>query len=337
MGRGPKKHMKRIAAPKHWGLDKMGGYWAPRPNGGAHKLRECIPLVLVLRNRLRFALTSREAKKILQERNVLVDGKMKKDKKYPAGFMDVVSIPKIGRHYRLLFDPIGKFQLVKISKRESEFKLVKVTKKTLLKGGYPSISTNDGRVVRFAPPGLKIGDTLKMKVPSQEIVRTIPFKLGALVMAESGRNCGRVGEIIKVEEHDATHDIVYVKDIVGQVWTTRKENIFVIGEGEKSFVSLPKEKGVKLDPVQFREKMMKLYADKRKKKSKDGFSMPVVREKIRRKKLKSKKNQEKKKKAGDKKVEEKKEEKEFCECIKFKYKKKKRTNKKVEKKVEKKQ
>lgn len=27
--RGPKKHLKRLAAPKGWMLDKMGGTYAP--------------------------------------------------------------------------------------------------------------------------------------------------------------------------------------------------------------------------------------------------------------------------------------------------------------------
>jgi small subunit ribosomal protein S4e len=27
MARGPKKHMKRLNAPKHWMLDKLGGTW----------------------------------------------------------------------------------------------------------------------------------------------------------------------------------------------------------------------------------------------------------------------------------------------------------------------
>merc|ERR1711868_108136 len=59
MARGPKKHLKRLNAPKHWMLDKMGGVWAPRPSTGPHKLRECLPLILVLRNRLKYALTLR--------------------------------------------------------------------------------------------------------------------------------------------------------------------------------------------------------------------------------------------------------------------------------------
>jgi RS4NT (NUC023) domain len=36
MVRGPKKHLKRLNAPRHWMLDKLGGVFAPKPAPGAH-------------------------------------------------------------------------------------------------------------------------------------------------------------------------------------------------------------------------------------------------------------------------------------------------------------
>jgi len=44
MARGPKKHLKRIRAPKSWMMDKLGGVYTVRPAQGPHKLRESIPL-----------------------------------------------------------------------------------------------------------------------------------------------------------------------------------------------------------------------------------------------------------------------------------------------------
>merc|ERR1711939_1015073 len=79
MARGPKKHLKRLNAPKHWMLDKMGGVWAPRPSTGPHKLRECLPLILILRNRLKYALTKKEVQQILMQRLIKVDGKVRTD------------------------------------------------------------------------------------------------------------------------------------------------------------------------------------------------------------------------------------------------------------------
>jgi hypothetical protein len=60
---------------------------APKPSSGPHKSRECLPLILIIRNRLKYALTYREVISILMQRHVLVDGKVRTDKTYPAGFM----------------------------------------------------------------------------------------------------------------------------------------------------------------------------------------------------------------------------------------------------------
>lgn len=68
-------------------LDKLGGVYAPRPSTGPHKLRECLPLVIFLRNRLKYALTNSEVTKIVMQRLIKVDGKVRTDPNYPAGFM----------------------------------------------------------------------------------------------------------------------------------------------------------------------------------------------------------------------------------------------------------
>ena len=60
---------------------------APKPSSGPHKARECLPLILILRNRLKYALTYREVISILMQRQVMVDGKVRTDKTYPFGFM----------------------------------------------------------------------------------------------------------------------------------------------------------------------------------------------------------------------------------------------------------
>lgn len=73
-------------------LDKLGGVFAPRPSTGPHKLRESLPLIIFLRNRLKFALTGQEVKKILMQRLVKIDGKIRTDTNYPTGYMGVYTI-----------------------------------------------------------------------------------------------------------------------------------------------------------------------------------------------------------------------------------------------------
>ena len=68
-------------------LDKLGGVFAPRPTPGPHKIRESIPLTIILRNRLKYALTYNEVTKIVMQRTIKLDNKVRTDKCFPAGFM----------------------------------------------------------------------------------------------------------------------------------------------------------------------------------------------------------------------------------------------------------
>merc|ERR1712228_514106 len=128
MARGPRKHLKRLNAPKHWMLDKLTGVFAPRPSTGPHKLRECLPLCIFLRNRLQYALTMDEVKKILQQRLIKVDGKVRTDTTYPAGFMDVITIEKTNENFRLIYDVKGRFAIHRITPEEGRYKRCRVTK-----------------------------------------------------------------------------------------------------------------------------------------------------------------------------------------------------------------
>lgn len=64
----------------------------------------------------RYALTGAEVKSILMQRLVKVDGKVRTDSTYPAGYMDVVDIDKTDEHFRLVYDAKGRFVTHRITK-----------------------------------------------------------------------------------------------------------------------------------------------------------------------------------------------------------------------------
>lgn len=102
--------MKRVAAPKTCYLGKLRGVYASKPSAGPHKTRECIPLNVLLQQRLKYALSRDEARKIVKDREgIHVDGKARRDPRFPLGSMDVVSINKTNEHFRMLLDVRGRF------------------------------------------------------------------------------------------------------------------------------------------------------------------------------------------------------------------------------------
>jgi small subunit ribosomal protein S4e len=246
MTRGPKKHLKRLAAPKSWMLDKLGGVYTVRPSSGPHKLKECLPISLFLRNRLKYALNMKEVQTILKQRLIKIDGKVRTDEKFPCGFNDVIQIEKNNEQFRLLYDVKGRFTVHRITPQEATYKLVRV--KSLKTGprNVPFLTTSDGRTIRYPDPLVKVNDTIRLDLKTYKILDFIKFETGNQCMVTGGRNTGRVGTILNIERHKGSFDIVHVKDAGGHTFSTRLAYIFVIGKGMKSLISLPEAAGVRM-------------------------------------------------------------------------------------------
>jgi len=267
MGRGPQKHMKRLNAPKHWGLDKLLGVYAPKARPGAHKEQESLPLILILRNRLKYALTRGEAMMITKQRLVQVDGRIKLDPKTPVGFMDVITMPKANDRFRVMYDVKGRFVLQKITEEAAQFKLCKVTKVCTATNGVPVLNTHDGRTLRYPDPLIASGDTVKMEIATGKILDFIKFKEGSLVMITGGANTGRVGKVMDVERHPGSFDIVHVKDANDNTFATRKGNVFLVGRAEAE-CTLPKAQGIRIPLEQDRKLRIEAIAKARQGKNK---------------------------------------------------------------------
>lgn len=278
--RGPAKHLKRLAAPKSWVLNKMGGTWAPRPTTGPHKMRESLPLTIALRNRLKYALTRREVMMIVMRRQVEVDGKVRTDANYPAGLMDIVKLAKVNETFRVLYDVKGRYILHELKDpKEAATKLCRVNNvakaskatmghnpfQTGQAGAVPFLSTHDGRTIRYPDPLIKKNDTVQVDLKTGKITAFLKFEIGNLAMCTKGANIGRVGVIVHKEKHPGSFDIVHLKDKKGNPFATRLSNVFVIGDAQKPWLSLPKAKGQRLSIIEERAARAQAKADKAKK------------------------------------------------------------------------
>jgi len=237
-------------------LDKLTGCWAPKPTAGPHKLRECLPLIVLLRNRLKYALTYHEAKMITMQRLIKVDNKVRTEMKFPTGYMDVVTIEKTKENFRLLYDTKGRFVVHKIHKDEATYKMLRVNKITKTTGNVPVCVTHDGRTIRYPDPEIKVNDSVRFDFHSGKILDFVKFEAGNIAMITGGNNVGRVGHIQHREKHPGTFEIIHLKDEAGHAFATRLANVMVIGDKQKAWVSLPKGKGIKLSNLEDRAARM---------------------------------------------------------------------------------
>lgn len=218
-------HTKRITVL--YGHGKKPTYiTTPR---GPHKASESIPLIYLVRDMLKLADNSKEAKKIINSGNILVDGRIIKDYRYGVGLMDVISIPKIEKYYRVLCGK--KLKLQEISKEDSNFKLCKITGKLMERKARLQINMHDGYSMFSNEFGYKVNDTLVFEIPSRKIVKHIKFEKGKIGLVTKGKNMGKIGVIEDIREGTALRESLAK---VGDIEAPSKY-VFVIGE-EKSMI-----------------------------------------------------------------------------------------------------
>lgn len=232
--KGSTKHLKRHRSPAHWPIHRKGGVWTVRTKPGPHNMADSIPTTIILRDLLQHAKSASEAKSILSNRQLLVDGKPIIKTAYPVGLMDVVQIPATGEYYRVLPDHGGRLKLQTISPEEATFKLCRITGKTTQKAGKTQLNLHDGSntVVSTDHDQYKVNDVLKIKVPEKEIQDHIEFKEMQQVIITGGRSQGAKGTLIGLGPEPGWKKTATIRTPEGDDIRTLSKYLFVVGTNE---------------------------------------------------------------------------------------------------------
>lgn len=220
------RHLKRYAAPRSWKIPRKTKTWAVRPHPGPHPMEKSTPLIMVLRDLLHLGETASEVRKILARREIIVDGKVRTDPRFPLGIMDTVSIPKLKDHYRVMLNPRGQISLKRIDESESGWKLAKIMNKTIVKGGRMQLNLHDGRNILVDKDEYRTGDVLKISLPDQKIEEKLPMKEESLAVLTGGAHIGTVCRIKKINvTRNPDSNIVEFHE----GFNTVMEHVFVVG------------------------------------------------------------------------------------------------------------
>lgn len=180
----------------------------------------------------------REARKILGQGEVQVDGKTRRDSRYSVGLMDVIKVPKTGDCWRVLFDKKGYLSFHKVGEDESQFKLSRISSKTTFSEGELQISLHDGKTLVGDFEDFNLGDVVKIELPDFKIQDCIPLKKDSLALIIGGSNVGRTGRIKEVLEVEGPSSNQIVIEADDESFQSPEEYVFVIGRDEPE-ISLP--------------------------------------------------------------------------------------------------
>jgi len=181
--------LKRLAVA--WAPERKAKKFVTAPRG-PHKKDECLPLLLIIRDKLRLGENAREARKIIKGRLVKVDGRIVTDPKAGIGIFDTLEVG--GKCYRLV--PKKKLELI-VAKPGS--KIVQIIGKKVLKGGRIQINLGDGKNILLEKNAYKVLDSLLISLPEQKIIEHVPLEPGVLVFITKGAHRGRLAKLLSIE------------------------------------------------------------------------------------------------------------------------------------------
>ncbi|MBS3175148.1 30S ribosomal protein S4e [Candidatus Woesearchaeota archaeon] len=223
-------HLSRIAAPKTWHVNRKLTKWVARPMPGAHPLDKSLTLSFILRDILSHCKTKKEVNKILNDGNLFVDKKIRKENKFAVGLMDVVELPKLNETYRILFNNKGELSLVSINKTEANLKLLKIVRKNAVKNSKIQITFHDGKNLLMDKFEGRVGDTALFDLTKNSVTKWITLDKGVIVYLSGGKHIGnicKIKDVIRVKNLEKPKVVV---EIEGTEYTTLMEYAFVVGE-----------------------------------------------------------------------------------------------------------
>jgi small subunit ribosomal protein S4e len=186
------------------------------------------------------AETRKEAKTIVSQGRVYIDGNIRMVDDFPIGLMDVISIPDIGKSFCVL--PSYKGLILKeISSEDAKFKLCRIDDKTVVDSGQVQLHLHDGsnilvRIADLKNPQEDVYDTLdtvKISLPEKQILEHIKMKEKDFAVITGGKNIGKWGKAIEIEKSEGKkrrNALVTIEDEKGNRYQTTLNFVFAIGE-----------------------------------------------------------------------------------------------------------
>jgi small subunit ribosomal protein S4e len=206
-------HLKRNLAPKTWPIPRKGTKLVVIPNNNR---QNGIPLLVILRDIMKIAGDRREAKKIVHDKKVSINGKTARDEKSSLLLFDLIEIDN--RRYRIVLEK-GKF---KLKETKDEGKIVKVIGKKILPGGKVQLNFNDGRNL-ISKEKISTGDSVLINTKTKKIDKILNLEEGASFVITRGKHLGEESKVEKINEDNSISVVIN-----GKKANLKIENIMVI-------------------------------------------------------------------------------------------------------------
>jgi small subunit ribosomal protein S4e len=226
-------HLKTIASSTTLKVPRKEKAWLLKSAPGPHKADESMSMTVLLRDYLGLADNRKEARYILRNKEILVDGRRVTDDKFAVGLLDIVCMKEQDKCYIILVDHRGRLYPKEISKKDAEEKVCKIIGKTMLKGGKLQLNLYDGKNIIISPKDSKkyaAGGSLVLKLPETKITAYIDRAKGKMALVAKGRHAGKIGKIVEMSKSGLNLKSLTTLDVDGEQLVTDTDYIIMVGD-----------------------------------------------------------------------------------------------------------
>ncbi len=229
--KGNSRHLRRLAKSPALPIEPKKAIFLIKPGAGSHKASECIPLLVLLREMLGNAATSKEAKRVLSQGLILVDGKPRKDLNYGVGLLDIISVPKTGKNYQI-FAIKGKLRFVEVDNDDAKLKSCRIVSKTTIVGNKVQLNLHDGKniIIEKEEDRFRVGDTVRIKIPGYQVESFLKLEKGARCYIYKGKHSGKLGTLEEIIEQPGGQPSDAKLRVDEQDIITRKDYLFAVSK-----------------------------------------------------------------------------------------------------------
>lgn len=231
-------HLKRLNSPSGWRIPKKTNTFVKKTAPGPHN-SHAMPVAVWLRDHVGLANNVKEVKKILTERSLIVNGSPCTDSKMGIGVFDIISIPKLGKYYRILRNKKGDYVSVEITEDAAKSRLCKISDKTIVKGGRIQLNLRYGANVIVDSQEYNPKDSVVLSLEPEtrfKVIDHFPFAVGSVAMIIGGKHSGKVGKIseICVVPGSIPNRIYLTEEKTGVEFDTIEDYVFIVGKDESA-------------------------------------------------------------------------------------------------------
>jgi small subunit ribosomal protein S4e len=225
-------HLKRLRAPDSWHIPKKTNKFITKTAAGPHNAN-AMPVAVWLRDHMGFALNLKEVKQILGQRDVIINGRPCRDPRMGIGIFDIITMPKIGKNFRILRDKKGRHKTIEIDAESAKTRLAKIRNKTIVSGGKVQLNLRYGGNV-LADNRYKPGDSVVLSLLGDDrftIVDHFPFAVGNMAMVIGGKHSGKIARITRIDKiaGSVPNRVFLADESAGTTFDTIDYYIYMVG------------------------------------------------------------------------------------------------------------